>query len=106
MTDYEPKHRAATGSSTQEQNPWRTVLRTVIQVGPVAVFALLVVLPPVLNDVLVTFGEQLPPGIYTVLAATAGALTLIAAITARVMAHPKVNELLRKYAPAAAPEKK
>lgn len=80
--------------------------RTVLQVGPAAALALLLILPQVLKDILDTFGQDLPPGIYAVLAAITTALTLIAAITAKVMARPDVQAWLAKYLPLFAATKK
>lgn len=92
-----PDHRA-------EAKPnafWRTLL----QVGPAAALTLLVILPAVLQDVLDSFGESLPPGLYAVLAGITGALTLVAAILAKIMARPDVQRWLADYVPFFAAEK-
>lgn len=96
-----PDHRAEPAPDSNKAF-WRTAL----QVGPTAALALLVILPQVLQDILDNFGEQLPPGLYSVLVAITGALTLVAAIAAKVMANAKVIEWTRKYAPFFSPSKK
>jgi hypothetical protein len=97
-----------TGASvpTQSQYPWKTFWRTVLQVGPVALAALLGVLPVIINDFLETFKEQLPPEVYAWLAAAALTITLAAAFLSRAMAALRAVEFFRKYLPAFAPDKK
>lgn len=93
-----PDHRA-------EARPnafWRTLL----QVGPAAALSLLVILPPILQSVLDSFGSSLPAGLYAALAAITGGLTLVAAILAHLMARPDVQAWLAKYAPFFAATKK
>lgn len=70
-----PDHRA-------EAKPnafWRTLL----QVGPPAVLGLLVILPQILQEVVDSFGDSLPAGLYGVLVAITAAVTLIAGILRR-----------------------
>lgn len=85
-----PDHRAETKSNAF----WRTVL----QVGPAAALALLLILPSILQSIIDDFGDQLPPGLYAVLVSITAALTLTAAIVAKVMARPDVQEWLAKHA--------
>lgn len=96
-----PDHRAAPAT-----DPNKAFWRTALQVGPMAALSLLVILPQVLQEILDGFGDQLPPGLYSLLVATTAALTLIAAVAARVMANARVIEWTRKYAPFFAPTKK
>lgn len=93
-----PDHRATTNPNAF----WRTML----QVGPPAALTLLVILPAVLQDVLDSFGESLPPGLYAVLVGITGTLTLVAGILAKVMARPDVQRWLADYVPFFAAEKK
>lgn len=95
-----PDHRAET-ATTPNKAFWRTLL----QVGPTAALALLVILPTVLQDILDNFGHQLPPGLYSALVAITAGLTLISAIIARVMANARVLEWTKKYLPFFAPAK-
>lgn len=98
-----PDHRAepATGAAAPNKAFWRTVL----QVGPAAALALLVILPEVLQSIVDGFGRDLPPELYSALVAVTGALTLAAGIAAKVMANAKVIEWTRKYARFFAPQK-
>lgn len=94
-----PDHRAETKSNAPF---WRTLL----QVGPAAALGLLVILPQILQDVLDTFGESLPAGLYAALVAITAALTLIAGILAKLMARPDIQAWLTKYLPFFAATKK
>lgn len=80
--------------------------RTFLQVGPAAAFSLLLILPQVLQSILDGFGRQLPQELYAWLVAITGGLTLAAAISAKVMARPDVQEWLATYAPFFAATKK
>lgn len=91
---------------TQQQYPWKAFWRTILQVGPAAALALLVILPEILQDIVDGFGRDLPPDLYGWLVAVTGALTLTAGIVARVMANAKLIAFFRKYAPLFAPDKK
>lgn len=93
-----PDHRAETKSNAF----WRTFL----QVGPAAALALLLILPSVLQSIIDDFGDQLPPGLYAVLVAITGGITLTAAIAAKLMARPDVQEWTAKYLPFFAQRKK
>lgn len=105
MTNPEPEPVDLPGPDHRAVPKTNAFWRTLLQVGPAAALSLLVILPLVLQDVLATFGESLPPGLYAVLAAITGALTLTAAIIARVMANPAVQKFLADYAPFFAAEK-
>lgn len=85
--------------------PNKAFWRTLLQVGPAAALALLVILPQVLQSILDGFGRQLPPDLYAVLVTVTAAVTLVAGIIARVMANPLVIEWFKKYAPFFAPQK-
>lgn len=93
-----PDHRAEPKSNAF----WRTLL----QVGPAAALSLLVILPEILQMVVDSFGESLPPRVYAVLAAITAGVTLVAGILAKVMAMPVVQAWLAKYAPLFAATKK
>lgn len=73
--------------------------RTFLQVGPAAAFSLLLILPQILQSIVDGFGRELPPEIYAALVGITGALTLTAAILAKVMARPDVQAWLARYAP-------
>lgn len=96
------RNRRNGGEEDKPNAFWRTVL----QVGPAAALALLLILPQVLKEILDTFGQDLPPGLYAALAALTTALTLTAAILAKVMARPDVQAWLAKYLPLFAATKK
>lgn len=93
-----PRHAAAPTSNAF----WRTML----QVGPAAAVALLLILPAVLQSILDGFGRQLPPELYAWLVSITATITLIASIAAKVMARPDVQAWLAKYAPFFAATKK
>lgn len=89
-----PDHRAEVPAGKSNAF-WRTIL----QVGPAAALALLLILPQVLEDVLAVYGEQLPPELYLWLVGFTATLTLICGILAKIMAHPAVQHWLSTYAP-------
>ena len=95
-----PSHRA--GTDPKSNAFWRTIL----QVGPAAALGLLLLLPAVLQDVLDTFGDSLPRGLYAALVGITAAVTLIAGILAKVMARPDVQRWLAQYLPFFAADKK
>lgn len=93
-----PDHRA-------EAKPnafWRTLL----QVGPAAALSLLVILPQILQEVVDSFGDSLPAGLYGALVAITAGVTLVAGILAKIMAMPVVQGWLAKYVPLFAATKK
>ena len=94
------------GTPTQVRYPWKAFWRTALQVGPAAAVGLLLILPGILQSILDGFGRDLPPELYAWLVGFTGTITLIAAITAKVMARPDVNVWITKYARFFAAEKK
>ena len=97
-----PDHRAEpTGAAAPNKAFWRTAL----QVGPAAAFALLLILPQLLQSILDGFGRELPPEIYGILASITAGVTLTAAIAAKVMANQPVIDWFKKYVPFFAPQK-
>lgn len=94
-----PDHRA-------EPEKANAFWRTMLQVGPAAAVSLLLILPAVLQDILDSFGQSLPPGLYAVLAATTAAVTLVSGILAKLMARPDVQRWLAEYMPFFAATKK
>ena len=86
--------------------PNKAFWRTALQVGPQAAVALLLILPQILQSILDGFGRELPPEIYGWLTAVTATITLVAAITAKVMARPDVQAWISRYAPFFAPVKK
>ncbi|MFP3579991.1 hypothetical protein SB659_10460 [Arthrobacter sp. SIMBA_036] len=89
---------------TQARYPWKTTIRTAFQVGIPAFVGLLVILPPILQDVVTTFGHQLPPGLTAWLAGAAVTITAASALLARISAMPGVIAWTRKYLPFLAPD--
>jgi hypothetical protein len=95
-------HRAA--ASTQERNPWAAARRTL---------AALVLLIPIINGVaaivietLEPYDGHLPAWVFPALNGILVATALLATIVTRVMAMQKLNDWLRQYLPALAPEGK
>lgn len=79
---------------TQVARPWRSTLRTVLQVGLPAFSLLVGVLPEVLEAVLEGMGDTLPDGVRLWLLGFAAAVTALAGTLARIAALPGVNRLL------------
>jgi len=90
--------------ATQEANPARTMWRTILQVGIPAFSSLVLILPFIIQEVLATFGETMPPELRAWLAGTAAFITALAGLLARLMTNPAVNDWLRRYAPKLAPD--
>lgn len=82
---------------TQVQRPTRSVLRTALQVGIPAIF----LLPTLIQYAIEELGPQLPPAATAWLVAAGAVVTAIAALIARVMAHPTVELWLRSLPGAA-----
>lgn len=82
---------------TQVQRPSRTVLRTALQVGIPAVL----LLPTLIQYAIEELGPQLPPEATAWLVAAGAIVTAIAALIARLMAHPTVELWLRQLPGAA-----
>ena len=99
MGDHE-----AIPATTQSKHPWKTTIRTAFQVGIPAFVGLLVILPPILQDVVDTFGHQLPAGFTAWLAGAAATITATSALLARIAAMPRAIEWTRKYLPFLAPD--
>lgn len=79
---------------TQVAHPWRATLRTFWAVAVPAVGLVLFVGPAVLNILAEELGAVFPPGFIAWLLAAAGVLSALASAVTRVMALPRVNELL------------
>jgi mannose/fructose/N-acetylgalactosamine-specific phosphotransferase system component IIC len=77
--------------ASQTRHPWRSTVRTAVQVGIPAFVALVFILPLILAEVVEGMGETLPDGVRTWLTAAAAAITAVGATLARVMAIPGVN---------------
>lgn len=86
--------------------PNKAFWRTVLQVGPAAVLALVGILPEVIQEVVHGFGQHLPEDFRVWLLGAAVTLTAFSATVARIMALPRVIELTREYAPFFSPTKK
>jgi hypothetical protein len=82
---------------TQVQRPTRSVLRTALQVGIPAIF----LLPTLIQYAIEELGPQLPPAATAWLVAAGAVVTAIAALIARIMAHPTVELWLRSLPGAA-----
>ncbi|MFK0005460.1 hypothetical protein ACIQTZ_00255 [Paenarthrobacter sp. NPDC090520] len=91
--------------TTQAKYPWKTAVRTAFQVGIPAFVGLLVILPPILQDVVNTFGHQLPAALTAWLVGAATTITATSALLARVSAMPKVIDWTRKFLPFLAPDR-
>jgi hypothetical protein len=97
-----PDHRAEPATTDPNKAFWRTAL----QVGPLALLALVGILPEVIQITVDGFGQHLPEGFRAQLLGYAVALTALSATIARIMASAKVLEFTRKYAPFFSPTKK
>ena len=79
---------------TQVANPWRAALRTFLAVAVPAVGLVLFVGPEILRILADELGAVFPPGFIAWLLGAAGVLSALASAVTRVMAIPRVNELL------------
>ena len=95
-----------TATTTQAANPNRAALRTALQTAVPAFLGLLVILPPIIQDIVNGFGQHLPEGFRLWLAGAAAVITALSATIARVMARRDVIEWTRAYLPWLAPDKK
>lgn len=86
-----------TAVPTQVQRPWRTTLRTVVQVGIPVLLGLGVVVPQIVQIILDEAGETLPGGVRAALLGVAAVLVAVSAILTRIMAIPQVELLLRRH---------
>ncbi|ALY09357.1 holin [Arthrobacter phage Jawnski] len=92
--------------AAQTIHPWKTTLRTFVQVGIPTFIAFAALVPEVLQIVLAQFGEQLPDSVRLVLLGIAALITGVASVLTRIMALPKVVEFTRKYMKWLAPDNK
>lgn len=86
MTDF-------SGVPTQVRHPWRTALRTALQVT----VSLAVVVPAMLALVQTYLGEYLPAEAMGALAWGAGLLVAVSSLVAGIMAIPAVNRQLTRW---------
>jgi hypothetical protein len=91
-----PDHRA---EPVNELTPAKAFWRTVLQVGPLALLALVGILPEIIQVTVEGFGQHLPENFRVLLLGIASAITLTAAWAARIMALPRVQDWFRTYAP-------
>lgn len=96
-----PDHRAEPAT-----DPNKAFWRTALQVGPLALLALVGILPEVIQLTVDGFGQHLPEGFRLQLLAYATMLTALSATIAKIMASRRVLEFTRKYAPFFSPTKK
>lgn len=97
-----PDHRAVV---VQPTAPNKAFWRTALQVGPLALLAIVGVLPEIIQITVDGFGQHLPENFRAQLLGAALVLTAASATAARIMASAKVLELTRKYAPFFSPTK-
>ena len=79
---------------TQVAHPWKAALRTFLQVLVPAVLLVLAVGPEVLQILAEQLKGHVPDGLLSWLFGAAGLLAALAGAAARIMAIPRVNELL------------
>lgn len=82
---------------TQIRRPWRSTLRTAVQVAIPTLLALGVVVPQVVQVILDEVGEAMPPRLRLALLGISAGIVTAAAIVTRVMAIPQVELLLRRF---------
>ena len=92
--------------AAQTVHPWKTALRTFVQVGIPAFIAFAALVPEVLQLVLDQFGQVLPDSVRVVLLGIAALITGTATLLARIMALPKAVAFARKYMKWLAPDDK
>ena len=90
--------------STQERNPWAAVRRTAAAL--ISAIAVINGIAAIVLDVLKPYDGQLPAWVFPALNGILVATALLATIVTRVMAMQKLNDWLRQYLPALAPEGK
>lgn len=83
-------------SATQEQNPTRAVLRTVLAAA-VGLFPLVNGILLALQEALEPYRAVLPEWTFLTVNGVLLAATILTAVVTRVLAVPGVNEWLRKY---------
>ena len=89
---------------TQAQYPWRTAIRTFVQVVIPAVIGLALILPLILDTALAGVGQLLPPEVSAWLTGVAVAIAAVAATVARMMALPPVIAWTKHWLPWLAPD--
>lgn len=82
---------------TQVRRPWRSTVRTAVQVAIPTLLALGVVVPQVVQVILDEVGEAMPPRLRLALLGISAGIVTAAAIVTRVMAIPYVERLLRRF---------
>lgn len=95
--------------STQEHHPNKASVRTFVQTLIAALVLVVPVVPALVNIVLDEFGKAgvEPPGwLYLGLTGASVACALVAAIIARIMAIPGVNDVLKRIGFGAEPKPK
>lgn len=97
-----PDHRATPTPTEPNKAFWRTAL----QIGPMAILALVGILPEIIQITVDGLGEHLPENFRVWLLGVAVLLTAVSATIAKVMASARVLEFTRKYAPFFSPTKK
>ena len=90
--------------SSQERSPWAAVRRTLAAI--VSAIAVINGIVAIVIDVLQPYNGQLPAWVFPALNGILVATALLATIVTRVLAMQKVNDWLRQYLPALAPEGK
>lgn len=95
--------------ATQEEHPNKASVRTFVQTVIGAAIVIVPIVPVVVNIILDEFGKAgvEPPGwLFAALSGIAVGAGLIAAIVARIMAVPGVNDFLKKIGLAPKPKMK
>lgn len=88
---------------TQVRYPWRTVRRTIVQVGIPAVLTLGIVVPQIVQIILEEAGETMPARLRVWLLGASALVTAAAAVLTRIMAIPAVDRLLASWRLSAQP---
>lgn len=88
---------------TQVRYPWRTVRRTIVQVGIPAVLTLGIVVPQIVQIILEEAGESMPTQVRGWLLASSAIVTAVAAALTRIMAIPAVDRALVAWRLSAQP---
>lgn len=92
-------------AATQETNPTKAVMRTLLA-AVIAFFPLVNGVLLAVQDWLASNSEVLPPGLTVAVNAVLIGGLLIVALVTRILAVPGVNDWLRKYAALFAPDTK
>ncbi|WP_350269307.1 hypothetical protein AAFP32_11960 [Brevibacterium sp. CBA3109] len=89
-------------AATQTEHPWRSALRTVLQVALLA-YPVFLTLPEILTIIDDSLGEYLPDEARTKLLLVATVITAGAGAIARIMVIPAIEKALRTIGAGAAP---